>query len=82
VPGYHRNLALLLVKQQAWADAEAVCRHWLRLDPMSAEAHATRLRCLLATGDKAEARKVFARIEALAPDNLQELRIRFEKKLR
>jgi tetratricopeptide (TPR) repeat protein len=81
-PGYHRNLALLLVKQEAWAEAEAVCQVWLRLDPMSTEARATRVRCLLAAGNKDEARKEFARIEALAPGNLHELRIRFEKKLK
>ena len=43
---------------------------------------AARVQCLLAAGDKAEARAEFARGAALAPSNLPELRIRFEKKLR
>jgi tetratricopeptide (TPR) repeat protein len=80
--GYRHTLTLLLVKQGAWGEARAQCEAWLRLEPLSAEARAARVTCLLAAGDKAEARAEFARIEALAPANLPELRIRFEKKLR
>jgi tetratricopeptide (TPR) repeat protein len=80
--GYRHSLTLLLVKKGAWNEARPECEAWLRLDPLSAEARAARLTCLLAAGDKAEARAEFARIEALAPPNLPELRIRFEKKLR
>jgi tetratricopeptide (TPR) repeat protein len=81
-PGYHRHLALLLVKKEAWAEAQPACEAWVRVDPMSAEARAARVSCLLAAGQKDEARAEFARIEALAPANLRELQIRFEKKLR
>jgi hypothetical protein len=49
---------------------------------MSTEARMARVQCLLAAGDKDEARAEFARLEALAPANLQELQIRFGKKLR
>lgn len=80
--GYRRSLALLLVKQEAWQEAGPECQAWVRLDPLSAEARAARVQSLLAAGDKAEARAEFAKIEALAPPNLRELQIRFEKKLR
>jgi hypothetical protein len=81
-PDYRRGLALLLVKKGAWDEARPECDAWVRLDPMSAEARAARLSCLLAAGDKDEARAEFARIEALAPDNLPELQARFRKKLK
>jgi hypothetical protein len=81
-PGYRRSLVLLLVKTEAWAEARTESEAWVRLDPLSAEARAARVQCLLGTGDKAEARTELARIEALAPPNLRELQIRFEKKLR
>ena len=65
-----------LAKKEAWSEALPQCDAWLRLDPMSAEARATRVSCLLAAGNKTEARAEFARIEALAPPNLRELQIR------
>jgi hypothetical protein len=37
---------------------------------------------LLGAGNKDEARAEFQRIEAMAPSNLNELRIRFERKLK
>jgi hypothetical protein len=80
-PEYRRRLSLLLVKEDAWNEARTQCEAWLRLDPFSTEARATRVRCLLAAGDKTEARAEFARIEALSPPNLDELRIRLGKKL-
>ena len=49
---------------------------------MSAPARTARVSCLLATGNKQEARAEFARVEALAPANLRELHIRFDKKLK
>jgi predicted CXXCH cytochrome family protein len=81
-PGYRHNLALLLLKREAWEEARRECDAWVRLEPLSAEARAARVQCLLAAGDKAEARAEFARLEALAPGNLRELQIRFGKKLR
>jgi hypothetical protein len=80
--GYRHSLTLLLVKRGAWAEARTECEAWLRLEPFSAAARAARVSCLLAAGDKAEARAEFARLEALAPPDLPELRIRFEKKLK
>src|SRR5262249_45080801 len=82
VPDYRRSFALLLVKKEAWRQDRQACEAWLRLDPLSAEARTTRVLCSLATGDKAEARAEFARLESLAPPNLRELQIRFEKRLR
>jgi hypothetical protein len=79
---YQRRLVLLLVKKAGWQEALRRCQAWVRLDPFSAEARSTRVRCLLATGQKEAARAEFARVEALAPPNLRELQIRFGKKLR
>jgi tetratricopeptide (TPR) repeat protein len=82
VAGSRRSRTLLLVKEQAWDEALPECEAWLRLDPMSAEGRATRVSCLLAAGNKEEARAEFARLEALAPDNLPELQARFARRLK
>jgi hypothetical protein len=81
-PGYQGPLVRLLLKRSAWAEAETQCQAWIRLDPFSAEAREARIKCLLAIGNKVEARAEFKRIEALAPLNLRELQIRYEVKLR
>ena len=81
-PTYRQNIVLHLVKQEAWDAALSQCEAWTRLDPTSAEARAARVGCLLALGNKTEARAEFACIVALAPTNLRELHIRFDKKLR
>jgi hypothetical protein len=81
-PRYRRQLALLRVKRQAWTEAAPECEAWARLDPFSAEAHTARVQCLLAAGNKAGARTAFELVEMLAPPNLRELQLRFEKKLR
>jgi hypothetical protein len=81
-PGYRRSLVLLLAKKGAWAAARPECEAWLRRDPLSAEARTVQVSCLLAAGEKTAARAAFARLEALAPPKLGELRIRFAKKLR
>ncbi len=80
--GYRQSLAQLLLKKEMWGPARSECEAWVRLDPLSTEARAARVTCLLRLGDKAEARAEFARIVAMAPPNLRELQIRFERKLR
>jgi hypothetical protein len=79
---YRRFLASGLVKLESWDEARQHADAWVRLDPLSADARAARVQCLLAAGEKDEARAEFARVEALAPPNLVELRIRFERRLR
>jgi hypothetical protein len=81
-PDYRRSLTLLLIKKEAWAEAQTQADAWLRLDPLSVEARTGRILCLLGAGNKDEARAEFQRIEAMAPSNLNELRIRFERKLK
>jgi tetratricopeptide (TPR) repeat protein len=81
-PGYRQSLAQLLVQEEAWREARPQCEAWVRLDPMSTDARALLVSCLLGAGRKAEARAEFARLEALAPANLHELKIRFAKRLR
>jgi hypothetical protein len=73
---------LLLVKKKAWAEALPHCQAWVRLDPFSPEGRSAQVLCLLATGNKNEARAEFARLEALAPPNLAELRSRYGDQLR
>jgi tetratricopeptide (TPR) repeat protein len=82
LPEYRRQLVLLLIKEDAWAEALPHCDDWVRLDPFSTEARAARITCLLGLGIKDKARAEFARIEALAPDDLRELQARFGKKLK
>jgi hypothetical protein len=82
MPKYRRHLVLLLVKKKAWDRALPQCRAWVRLDPLSAEARAVHVQCLLAAGQKKEARAEFSRIRALDPDNLGELEIRFGKRFK
>jgi Tfp pilus assembly protein PilF len=81
MPDYRRGLVLLLVKRESWDEARPECQAWVRLDPISTEARSNWVLCLLAAGQKDEARAEFARIEAMAPNNLVELRARFRKKL-
>jgi tetratricopeptide (TPR) repeat protein len=81
-PIYRQSLVQQLMKRDAWVEVRPHCDAWLRLDPFSAEARAARVACLLAAGDKEGARAEFARIEAIAPPNLEKLRMRFERGLR
>jgi tetratricopeptide (TPR) repeat protein len=81
-PGYRESLVHLLIEQEAWDEARSQCDAWVRLDPFQAEARAARVTCLLAVGDKEEARAEFARLEALAPPNLRDLQLRFGRKPR
>ena len=81
-PEYRANLVLLLLKREAWDDGLRESTEWVKLDPFSPEARTVRVTCLLAAGNKAEARAEFAKLEALAPPNLRELQIRFERKLK
>jgi tetratricopeptide (TPR) repeat protein len=81
-PNYQRQLVLLLIEQKAWADAQAACAVWQRLDPMSTEASMALVQCLLEAGRKQEARQEFARLESLRPLDLRELQLRFGKRLR
>jgi hypothetical protein len=79
LPKYRRHLVLLLVKEKAWDTALSQSRAWVRLDPLSSEARAALVRCLLASGQKKQARAEFSRIRAMDPENLGELEIRFGK---
>jgi tetratricopeptide (TPR) repeat protein len=78
---YRGGYALLLEFAERWDELRVQCQAWLRLEPRSALARSIWIRCLLHDGDKAEARKEAARLTALNPPNLAELRARFEKEL-
>jgi hypothetical protein len=73
-PAYRGQLAGAVAKAGAWAEARAECREWVRLDPFSVEARTLLVKCLLAADDRPGARAEFARLEALRPDNLEDLR--------
>jgi tetratricopeptide (TPR) repeat protein len=81
-PYYRGSLAQMLADQKAWDEARPQCEAWLRLDPGRIEARVLWVRCLLKTGDKAEARAEFAKIERLRPPNLPLLQARFTVELR
>jgi Flp pilus assembly protein TadD len=81
-PAYRRGLAQLLMRRAHWEEAGREADAWVRLDPFDVKARAARLICLLQADDLDEARLEMARVEALAPPNLPELRLRFETKMR
>lgn len=79
---YRGNYALLLGEVQRWDDVRIQCQAWLRLEPNNAAARRLWIGCLLQEGNKEEARREFARLAALKPPDLAELRARFEKEMR
>jgi tetratricopeptide (TPR) repeat protein len=79
---YRQNLAQLLAHQERWAEARTHCAAWLELDPANIEARALWVSCLLRTGDKAQAKAEFEKIERLRPANLPILQARFQVELR
>jgi Flp pilus assembly protein TadD len=54
----------------------------MRLDPANAEARMLWVSSLIRAGEKDKARQEFARIEALQPPNLQQLRALFTQQMR
>jgi Flp pilus assembly protein TadD len=70
------------MRRAHWEEAGREADAWVRLDPFDAKARSARLICLLQADDLDEARLEMARVEALAPPNLPELRLRFETKMR
>jgi tetratricopeptide (TPR) repeat protein len=74
LPEYRRGLSLLLLRQRDLEEAGRQAQQWLRLDPGSVEARRLWITYLVQKGKSAEARAEFARIEALRPANLDELR--------
>jgi tetratricopeptide (TPR) repeat protein len=81
-PAYRGGLARMLIRNQNWDEALREADAWTQLDPFDPEARAARLTCLLHTGPIDAMQLEMRRVEALAPPNLQELRIRVETKLR
>lgn len=79
---YRAGLAQLLMRSASWGEARREADAWVRLDPFDPKARAARLICLLQTDHVEEARLEMQRVEALGPPNLQELRLRFETKMR
>ena len=79
----HRSqLAILLARLGRWEAAYAECQAWIRLNPLDVRARQLRISCLLKEGKKELAREEFARIEALQPENLGQLRGWFAAQLR
>jgi hypothetical protein len=81
-PIYRRQFALLLMRKQLWDEVRSQCQAWMRLDPFSAEARMLWVTCLARAGDKDKARQEFARIEALHPPNLEQLRSLYVQQMR
>jgi tetratricopeptide (TPR) repeat protein len=82
MPGYRRQLVQVLLHLQAWDEARPQVEAWMRLDPRSVEARKAWITCLLHEGKKDAARAEFARIEALQPPEIAELRDWFARQTR
>ena len=67
----------LLVLTGAWDEVGTPCRQWLRLNPGSAEARKTWIEYLIRTGNTADARTEFSRLEALRPADPESLKAWF-----
>jgi hypothetical protein len=81
-PGYRARLTALLIQRQAWEEAKRQCAAWRRLEPWSSDAALMWITCLLHEGDRAGARAEFARLEALRPPNLEQLKTWFDRQIR
>lgn len=79
MPEYRANLAGLLARQGVWVEARRQCDALLKLDPADVEARMLRINCLFRAGQPAEARAEFAKVEALRPPNLEELKFWFSQ---
>ncbi len=79
MPAYRRHLVQVLLHFGAWDEAVPEIQAWLRLDPCSLDARKALIASLLHDGKQEEARAEFARIEALQPPELAELRAWFEQ---
>jgi hypothetical protein len=73
-PLHHAGLAILYGRTQQWREAKEAADAWVRLEPGAVEARQMRTQYLLRLGDRAGAAEEFARIEALRPPNLDQLR--------
>jgi hypothetical protein len=82
IANYRNHLAGLLAERQAWDEVRPQVAAWLRLAPGSIPARKLWVECLLREGKKDEAKAEFARIEALNPPDLAELRAWFGNRTR
>jgi hypothetical protein len=79
---YCASLSQMLAERKSWAEALAQAKAWVRLDPANIDARVHLVRCLIKTGQRAQARAEFSRIERLRPPNLPVLQARFTVELR
>jgi tetratricopeptide (TPR) repeat protein len=77
MPSYRANLTRLLAVKEDWDELQSSSRIWLELDPASVDAGIHWITCLARSGAGNAARAEFARIEALEPANLNQLRTWF-----
>jgi tetratricopeptide (TPR) repeat protein len=82
LPEYRQNLALLLMAQGAWDEVRPQAEAWLRLEPASIPARRLWISCLIRSGNRDEARAEFAKIEALRPPDLDQLKAWFDRQIR
>jgi predicted CXXCH cytochrome family protein len=78
-PEYHGALTRLFQESGAWEEARKSCSDWRELAPMDVEARMAWIVGLRHDGKWAEAGREFQVIEALQPENLPELRTRFDR---
>jgi hypothetical protein len=75
---YRQNLTEILLFTGEWEEARRQCLAWRELDPASVAAGKAWIRILLHEGRKEEAAQEFARLEALGPPDLGQLRAWFQ----
>jgi tetratricopeptide (TPR) repeat protein len=78
----HARLATLLGARERWPEALREGQEVLRLNPFAVEARVFVAQCYLRLGNVDQARGEFARVEALKPADLLELRHWFERETR
>ncbi len=81
MPEYRANFAGLLARQGALDEVRRQCDELLKLDPGHVEARMLRINCMLRAGQSTDALAEFAKVEALRPPNLEELKVWFAQQV-
>jgi hypothetical protein len=78
----HANITLVALQQNDWAMVKQHAQIWLDLDPSSVKVRQAWVLYWLHENDRTRAEQEFAKIEALQPKNLGELRLWFRREMR
>jgi tetratricopeptide (TPR) repeat protein len=79
---YAGNLTVLFAGKEDWSEVQKHSLAWLRLDPENIDARQLQMECLIRAGKVPEARAEMARIEALNPPQLAQVKSWFAARTR